>query len=213
MPKCGKTWRLENALQKWRNLRNCTLLRNLYVAKRNLLTSFKAQEAQTFYDFFKKKFLIMDWKINTCDCLNNCFTSLELEELVDFKKNKNKKKTKRLSDTFCVGRSAFLFFFYWAYKDQKNQTSLILKYHNHTLQTKTRPDIIIHFIKQWDQFHFECNCMRKNVCPFQYLLFPTCHTAHELFCCLLRRHTTNGEFHSSYGWCGIRCSFQCMQWA
>ena len=32
---------------------------------------------------------------------------------------------------------------------------VIRKCHNHTLQTKTRPDIIIHFIKQLDQFHFE----------------------------------------------------------
>ena len=29
------------------------------------------------------------------------------------------------------------------------------KYHNHTLQTKTRPDIIMHFIKQRNQFHFK----------------------------------------------------------
>ena len=54
----------------------------------------------------------MDWKIYTCDFLNNYLLTLELKELVDFKKQ-NKKK--RLSDTFCVGRSAFLFFFYWAY--------------------------------------------------------------------------------------------------
>ena len=33
--------------------------------------------------------------------------------------------------------------------------SMARKYHNHTLQTKTRPDIIIHFIKQRNQFHFE----------------------------------------------------------
>ena len=35
-------------------------------------------------------------------------------------------------------------------KDQKEkkQMSMTRKYHNHTLQTKTRPDIIMHFIKQ-----------------------------------------------------------------
>ena len=33
---------------------------------------------------------------------------------------------------------------------------MVRKYHNHTLQTKTRPDIIMHFIKQRNQFHFEC---------------------------------------------------------
>ena len=46
--------------------------------------------------------------------------------------------------------------------------SIIRKYHNHTLQTKTRPDIIIQFIKQRDQFHFECKlyaqkCMSVSV--------------------------------------------------
>ena len=41
-------------------------------------------------------------------------------------------------------------------KDQKKkQMSMTRKYHNHTLQTKTRPDIIVHFIKQRNQFHFE----------------------------------------------------------
>ena len=29
------------------------------------------------------------------------------------------------------------------------------KYHNRTLQTKTWPDIIMHFIKQRNQFHYE----------------------------------------------------------
>ena len=33
--------------------------------------------------------------------------------------------------------------------------SMIRKYHNHRLQTKTRPDIIMHFINQRNQFHFE----------------------------------------------------------
>ena len=60
------------------------MLRNLYVVKTHLLTSLKAQDAQTFYDFFAKKYLIMDWKIYTCDCLNNYLTTLELEELDDY---------------------------------------------------------------------------------------------------------------------------------
>ena len=51
-----------------------------------------------------------------------------------------------------AGRSAFIFFFY---ERPEKQVRIIRKYHNHTLQTKTRPDIIIHFIKQRDQFHFE----------------------------------------------------------
>ena len=56
------------------------MLPNLYVSKRHLLTLLKAQEAQTFYDFFAKKYSIMDWKIYTC----NYLTTLELEELDDY---------------------------------------------------------------------------------------------------------------------------------
>ena len=40
-------------------------------------------------------------------------------------------------------------------KDQKNTSEYDRKYHNHTLQTKTRPDIIMHFIKQRNQVHFD----------------------------------------------------------
>ena len=61
-------------------------------------------------------------------------------------------KKKFVPDTFCVDRSAFIFF---STIDKKKKWVVIRKYHNHTLHTKTRPDIIIHFIKQWDQFHFE----------------------------------------------------------
>ena len=83
---------------------------------------------------------------------------LELEELYTDKMIIYKhvfKQKHRLSDTFCVGRSTFLFFFYCAYYRPEKQVSMIRKYRNHTLQTKTRPDIIIHFIKQRDQFHFD----------------------------------------------------------
>ena len=48
----------------------------------------------------------MDWKIYTCDCLNNYLTTLELEELFDFlnKQKNKKKKTPCHPDTFGVGR-------------------------------------------------------------------------------------------------------------
>ena len=74
-------------------------------------------------------------------------------ELGELDLNKNKKHP--LSDTFCVGRSAFFILFLLCRKDQKKQVSMIRKYHNHTLQTKTRPDIILHFMKQRNQFYFE----------------------------------------------------------
>ena len=78
VPKCGKTWRRENAQQKWRNFTQLYFVAQF--VKRHLLTSFKAQEAQIFYDFFAKKYFIMDWKIYTCDCLNNYLATFELEE-------------------------------------------------------------------------------------------------------------------------------------
>ena len=92
-------------------------------------TSFKAQEVQTFYDFFAKKYFIMDWKIYTCHCLNSYLITLELEEYKHVFNNKNK-KTPSLPDTFCVGRSAFIFFFY---KRPEKQASMIRKYHKHIL--------------------------------------------------------------------------------
>ena len=79
---------------------------------RHLLTSFKAQEAQIFYDFFAKKYLIMDWKIYTCDCLNKYLTTLELEELDDLLNKTKQKKCVSRTLSVLVGRSAFIFFFY-----------------------------------------------------------------------------------------------------
>ena len=117
VPKCGKTWRRENALRKWRNLRNCTLLRNLYVAKRHLLTSFKAQEAQNYFTISSQRNFYYGLEELYMRLLTNYLPSSELEELVDFKK----KQKKRLSDTFCVGRSAFYSFSIGHIKDQKNK--------------------------------------------------------------------------------------------
>ena len=88
-----------------------------------------------------------------------------------------------------------------------------MKYHNHTLQTMTRPDIIVHFIKKRNLFNFERKLYAQNVCPFQYLLsLMLSYSAWAvLLPVVLRRHTTSGKFHPTYGLCGIRCSFQCMQ--
>ena len=84
--------------------------RNLNVAKCHLLTSLKAQEAQTFYDFFAEKYLIMDWKIYTCGCLDNNVTTIY--------KHVFKQKTKhRLSRTLSV--SAVVHLNYFSTKDQK----------------------------------------------------------------------------------------------
>ena len=66
-------------------------------------------------------------------------------------------------------------------KKKQQQMNMTRKYHNHTLQTKTRPDIIMRFIKQRNQFHFKRKlyaqkCVSVSV-PFR--------TARERFCCLL----------------------------
>ena len=65
--------------------------------------------------------------------------------------------------------------------------SIIRKYHNHTLQTKTRPDIIIQFIKQRDQFHFERKlyapkCMSVSVFFVPY--FVVQHVNCFVVCCI-----------------------------
>ena len=60
------------------------------------------------------------------------------------------------------------------------------KYHNHTLQTKTRSDIIMHFIKQRNQFHFERKLYAQEMCVRSSTFCPQCcRTARERFCCLL----------------------------
>ena len=68
-------------------------------------------------------------------------------------------------------------------KDQKKtQVSMIRKYHNHIPKTKTRPDIIMHFIKQWNQFHFE---RKLYVQKYVSVSVPFVPLAHGQFCCLL----------------------------
>ena len=103
------------------------MLRNLYVSKRHLLTALKAQEAQTFYNFFAKEYLIMDWKIYTCGCFNNYLTTLKLDELDDYLQAcLNKKQTHRLSRTLSV--SAVVHLYSFSTKDQKNKRVVIRKY-------------------------------------------------------------------------------------
>ena len=116
----------------------------------------------------------MDYKIYTCTCnfLNHGVGGITDEMTIYKHVLKNQKQKHRFSDTFCISRSAFYSVFTVHIKDQKKkkQMSMTRKDHNHTLHTKTRPDNIMQFIKQRNQFNFERNFMRKNVCPFQYLL-------------------------------------------
>ena len=71
------------------------MLRNLYVAKRHLLTSFEAQEAH----LFAKKYLIMDLKIYTCtyDFLNHGVGGITDEMTIYKHVLKNNKKTPSVS--------------------------------------------------------------------------------------------------------------------
>ena len=66
--------------------------------------------------------------------------------------------------------------------------SIIRNYHNHTLQTKTRPDIIIHFIKQRDQFHFERKLYAQKCMSVKVFFVTNVVVQHVdcfVFCCIL----------------------------
>ena len=99
-----------------------------------------------------------------------------------------KHKKHRFSATFCIGRSAFLFFFY----TRKNkQISMTRKYHNHTLQTKTRSDIIMHFIKQRNQFHFERKLYAQKCVSVSVRFVPNVvvqHVSGFVACCVEATH-------------------------
>ena len=124
----------------------------------------------------------MDKDIYTCthDFLNHGVGEITVKHVL-------KKQKYTVSPTLSVSAVVHFYSFSTVHiKDQKKkQMSMTRKYHNHTLQTKTRPDIIVHFIKQRNQFHFERKLYVQNVCPFQYLLSPCCRRARERFCCLL----------------------------
>ena len=87
--------------------------------------------------------------------------------------------------------------------------SMIKNYHNHTLQTKTRPDIIMQFIKQRNPFHFERKFYAQKCVSVSVPFVPNVvvqHVSGFVACC-----ATGGKFHPTYGLCGILCSFQCMK--
>ena len=76
-------------------------------------------------------------------------------------------------------------------KTRKKQMSMIRKYHNHTLQTKTKPDIIMHFIKQRNQFHFERKlyaqkCVSVSVPFVPYVVVQ--HVSGFVACCVETTH-------------------------
>ena len=75
------------------------------------------------------------------------------------------------------------------------------EYHNHTLQTKTRPDIIMHFIKQRNQFHFERKLYAQKCVSVSEPFVPNVVVEHVgvLLLVVLRRHTTSGKIHPTYG--------------
>ena len=72
--------------------------------------------------------------------------------------------------------------------------SIIRKYHNHTLQTKTRPDIMIHFIKQRDQSHFEivnCKLYAQKCMSVSVFFVPNVVVQHVncfVVCCIKTTH-------------------------
>ena len=75
-------------------------------------------------------------------------------------------------------------------KDQKKkQMSMTRKYHNHTLQTKTRPDIIVHFIKQ---LHFERKLYAQKCVSVSVPFVPNVVVQHVngfVACCVEATHS------------------------
>ena len=68
---------------------------------------------------------------------------------------------------------------------------VIRKCHNHTLQTKTRPDIIIHFIKQRDQFHFNSKLYAQKCMSVSVSFVPNVVVQHVncfVVCCIETTH-------------------------
>ena len=104
---------------------------------------------------------------------------------------KNKKKT--VSPTISVSAVVhFILFLLWTLKTRKKkQMSMIRKYHNHTLQTKTRPDIIIHFINQRNQFHFERKLYAQKCVSVSVPFLPNVvveHVSGCVACCVEATH-------------------------
>ena len=78
-------------------------------------------------------------------------------------------------------------------KDQKKtkQMRMTRKYHNHTLQTKTRPDIIMHSIKQRNLFHFEHKLYAQNSVSVLVPFVPNVvvqHVSDFVACCVEATH-------------------------
>ena len=67
--------------------------------------------------------------------------------------------------------------------------SMTKKYHNHTLLTKIRPDIIVHFIKQRNQFHFERKFYEQKCVSVSVPFVPNVvvqHVSGFVACCVER---------------------------
>ena len=80
---------------------------------------------------------------------------------------------------------------FYAYQRPEKQVSMIRKYHNHKLQPKTRPGIIMNFIQQRNQFLFERKlyaqkCVSVSV-PF-VLNVVVEHVSGFVVCCVETTH-------------------------
>ena len=97
----------------------------------------------------------------------------------------NNKKNTVVSPTLSVSAVVhFIFFSTVHIKDQKKQVSIIRKYHNHTLQTNTRPDSIMHFI-----IPFRTQIVCAKVCVrFSTFCPQCCRTCRARVCCVETTH-------------------------
>ena len=98
-----------------------------------------------------------------------------------------------VSPTLSVSAVVHLYFVSTVHiKDQKEkEMSMTRKYHNYTLQTKTRPDIIVYIIKQRNQFHFERKLYAQKCVSVSVPFVPNVvvqHVSGFVACCVEATH-------------------------
>ena len=87
--------------------------------------------------------------------------------------------------------SPVVHFYSFSSPEKNKQMSMTRKYHSHTLQTKTRSDIIMHFIKQRNQFHFERKLYAQKCVSVSVPFVPNVvvqHVSGFVACCVEATH-------------------------
>ena len=121
-------------------------------------------------------------------------------------KKKKKKKKKNVSTTLSV--SAVVHFYSVStvhIKDQKKPNEYDQEVPQSYTADQDKAWYYSAIYKTTESIPFQTQIVCAKMCVrFSTFCPKCCRTARERFCCLLC-----GKFHPTYGWCGIRCSFQC----